>query len=230
MPSIETLWLIFVISGFTVGFGHCSGMCGPIVVALSLNLKGQSVAAPHLLYHAGRVTTYALLGGIMGAIGSFTSVTSSISTIQKGMMIFAGALIVVMGLAMTGWLPLGRIFPDHYNPRSIIVRGFRSLMRRHSMQAYFPLGLLLGLLPCGPVYTALLSAAREGMEASTLLKGAAAGMGLMLAFGLGTFPALFLIARLTSIRWIRSRQFIYRVGAVLMIIVGGYYVAKGIRY
>ena len=230
MLSIDTLWFVFFISGITVGFGHCIGMCGPIVVSLSLNLKGKSIVVPHLLYNTGRVTTYAALGGIMGTSGSFTSVASNIAALQKGAMIFAGALIMVMGLAMTGWIPLGKIFQDYYNPEGIVSRGFRSLTKRHSIITYFPLGLLLGLLPCGPVYTALISAAREGMESSTIMHGAVSGMMLMLAFGLGTIPALFLIANLTSVRWLRSRQVIYKVGAMLMIMVGFYYLVKGIRY
>ena len=40
MSSTDTLYLIFLVTGFTVGFGHCVGMCGPIVVSLSLNEKG----------------------------------------------------------------------------------------------------------------------------------------------------------------------------------------------
>jgi sulfite exporter TauE/SafE len=56
------------------------------------------------------------------------------------------------------------------------------------------------------------------------------GMGLMAAFGLGTVPALFLVAKLADLRWLKSRAIIYRLGAVLMIIVGVLFVLKGIRY
>ena len=84
MSSIDPLYLIFFSTGLTVGFGHCIGMCGPIVVSLSLNLKGQTLLVPHLLYNTGRVITYTILGGIMGATGSFTQVTAHIEGIQKG--------------------------------------------------------------------------------------------------------------------------------------------------
>jgi sulfite exporter TauE/SafE len=95
---------------------------------------------------------------------------------------------------------------------------------------YLPIGLLLGLLPCGPVYTALLAAARSGMEARTTLSGVLSGAGLMLCFGLGTIPALFLVSRLTDLRWLRHRERVYQIGAVLMIVVGVYFVWKGLRF
>jgi len=230
MSFTDTLWIVLFVSGCAVGFGHCLGMCGPIVVSLSLNLKGKGIIIPHTLYNLGRVTTYGILGGVMGATGSFTAVTSKIAAFQKGTMIIAGVLIMVMGVAMSGWLPVGKIFQDYYNPNSAITRGFRALTKKRSVWTYFPLGLLLGLLPCGPVYTALITAVRAGMESSTLSSGALTGAGLMVAFGLGTVPALFLLANLTSVSQLRSRDVIYKVGAVLMIGVGVYYVVKGIRY
>ena len=95
---------------------------------------------------------------------------------------------------------------------------------------YLPLGLLLGLLPCGPVYTALLGAARTGMEAPAIYQGVFAGMTLMIAFGLGTVPALFLVAKLADLGWLKSRDTIYRIGAVLMIIVGIIFIIKAIRF
>ena len=89
---------------------------------------------------------------------------------------------------------------------------------------------MLGLLPCGPVYTALLGAARAGMAANTIYQSIFAGMGLMAAFGIGTVPALFLVAKLADMGWLKARNFIYKFGAVLMIIVGLIFVIKAIRY
>ena len=82
MSSIEALYLTFLTTGFVVGFGHCIGMCGPIVVSFSLNLKTKGVMVPNLLYHVGRITTYAVLGGIMGATGAFTLITAGIGGLQ----------------------------------------------------------------------------------------------------------------------------------------------------
>ena len=230
MSSTETIYLILFSSGFTVGFGHCIGMCGPIVASLSLSLKGRGVIIPHLLYNTGRITTYALLGGFMGATGSFTSVTARIANLQKGVMILTGILIILMGLAMVGWIPLGSIFGDYYSPGGLLSRAFRRLSETRSTVTYYPLGMLLGLLPCGPVYTALIAAARAGMEAQSTFKGSLIGVGLMLSFGLGTVPSLLVVAKLADLGWLKRRDIIYRISSVFMVILGIYFVVKAIRY
>jgi hypothetical protein len=230
MSFIDPLYPVFLATGFAVGFGHCIGMCGPIVVSLSLNLKDKSILIPHLLYNSGRVVTYGVLGGVMGATGSFTLVAAHIAEIQKGAMIFAGILIIIMGLAMSGWISFGQVFGDSYNPGGFVSKGFRRLSQIKSPAAYFPIGLLLGLLPCGPVYTALLAAAGAGMNAAGTLEAIIKGMGVMICFGLGTVPALFLVAKLADMGWLKKREIIYRIGAVLMVAVGIYFIIKGIRY
>jgi len=230
MSFTDPLYLIFLTTGFTVGFGHCIGMCGPLVVSLSLNLKGKHLLLPHLLYNTGRVITYTVLGGIMGATGSFTLVAANIAGIQKGAMIFAGILIIFMALAMSGWIPLGKVFGDHYNPDGVISRGYRKFSQVKSTATYFPIGLLLGLLPCGPVYTALLAAAGAGMNAAGTPEGVIKGMGVMMSFGIGTIPALFLVAKLVDLGWLKKREIIYRIGTILMIFVGLYFIISGIWY
>jgi len=226
----DALYLIFFTSGVTVGFGHCIGMCGPIVVSFSLSLKGRGVLVPHLLYNTGRIITYTILGGVMGATGSFTLVAAHIAGIQKGALIFAGILVFVMGLAMGGWFPIGRVFGDYYNPHGIISRGFRKLTAEKSTAAYFPVGLLLGLLPCGPVYTALIAAAGAGVEAKSTADAVLRGMGLMLCFGVGTMPALLAVGKLAGMGWLKSRRIIYSAGAVLMMLAGAYFFVKGILW
>jgi len=230
MSSTEALSLIFLATGFSAGFGHCIGMCGPIVVSISLGLRGRGVLLSGLLYHSGRLTTYAALGGLMGMTGSFTGVTSGIAVIQKGVMIFAGVVVILMGLAMGKWIATGAIFQDYGAPKGFISKRFRRLSKSGSSLACYPLGLLLGLLPCGPVYTVLIASARRGMEAGNALEGFLNGMGLMLAFGLGTVPALLLLSKLTDFRFLRQRALIYRIGSVLMIGTGVYFVIRGIRY
>ena len=230
MLSTETIFLLYLSTGFTIGFGHCIGMCGPIMVSFSLNLKEKNILAPQLLYHLGRIITYAILGGVVAAAGSLTMITANIYTIQKGVMIITGALIMLMGLAMAGWIPLGKIFRDQSSLGGVISKGYGKLLKRQSTLVYLPLGLLFGLLPCGPVYTALLGAARAGMDAGFTHQGVLAGMGLMAAFGFGTVPALFLVAKLADLDWLKSRAVIYKVGAVLMIIAGLMFVIKAIHF
>jgi len=186
--------------------------------------------APNLLYHVGRISTYAVLGGIMGATGSFTQITTGIVGLQKGAMIFAGLIIIIMGLGMSGWIPLGQIFGDYCRPEGIITRSVRKLSGIQSTAAFLPLGLVLGLLPCGPVYTALIAAAGLGMETQNTFNAVLAGMGLMAVFGIGTVPALLMVARLSGMGWLKSRDIIYKVSSILMIGVGIYFLIKGLRY
>ena len=222
MLSTDTLALVYLATGFTVGFGHCIGMCGPIVVSFSLSLKNRNIYLPHGLYHAGRVLTYTILGGIMGATGSFTAVTAHMAGIQKGVFIFTGLLIVVMAS--------GKFFRDNYDPVGFISRGFKKMLSKATTPAFFPVGLLLGLLPCGPVYTALIGAARAGMETATPFGGILTGMGLMFVFGIGTVPALILVARLAGMKWLKKREIIYKFGAILMIFMGLAFIIKAIRF
>ena len=230
MSSTDPLYLAFLITGLTVGFGHCIGMCGPIVVSLSLNSKGSDLSLHHLLYNTGRVVTYGILGGLAGTLGSFTILASSILSLQKGALILAGILILLMGLAMGGWIPFGRLFEGGESSSRVFSKWFRRFSVGNSSIVYLPLGLLLGFLPCGPVYTALIASARAGMNAQTPFAAFFAGAGLMFAFGLGTFPSLFIVGKLTSLGWVRSKNFIYRFGSMLMALLGIYFILQGIRY
>lgn len=231
MLSTSSIYILFFTTGVTIGFGHCIGMCGPIVISLSLNLKGGPSVWPHLYYNGGRTLTYGLLGAVVGGMASFTRFAESIDGLQQGVMVTAGVIIVLMGLTMTGWIHTGVIFKAAPPVGTFITGMFKRLLqkKKHPLM-YLPLGLFLGLLPCGPVYTALLAAARSGMEADTTLGGVLSGAGLMLCFGLGTIPALFLVSRLTDMRWLRHREKVYQVGAVLMMAVGMYFIWNGLRF
>ncbi len=113
---------------------------------------------------------------------------------------------------------------------------FRRLSRSRSPLPFFPLGMVLGLLPCGPVYTALLAVTRAtmgmnhtggmGHSVSSILTGA----GLMTAFGIGTVPALLLVARLANMKWLRYRSLIYKTGAVMMIGIGILFTIRAFQY
>lgn len=230
MSSSHLLYLTLFTTGLTVGFGHCIGMCGPIVVSLSLNIKKERVFISHILYNAGRVTMYAFLGGLMGLTGSFTIVKSNIVVIQKGVMTIAGLMIIIMGIAMSGLVPFGRIFGDYYNPKGLISRGYNILSSSKSFLTTYPLGLLLGLLPCGSLYAALITSARTGMEAKSASEGFLVGMCLMLAFGLGTVPSLILVGKMADLRWLKSRAIVYKIAAVLMLIVGIKFLIKGLQH
>lgn len=205
-------------------------MCGPIVVSFSLKSKTGSGTWPHILYHAGRLTTYSLLGGIMGISGSFTMVTSRIADIQKGVLIFAGVVIIYMGMRTGGWMVTIPFFKTGFRLQMFLTRSFGRLTQSKSVMTYYPLGLLLGLMPCGPIYTVLIASARAGMEASSMQIGFLKGTVLMSAFGLGTVPALLTIGKLAGLKWFKRRALINKAGALIVVGMGIYFVVRGIRY
>jgi len=218
-------------TGLGVGFGHCIGMCGPIVLSLTMGVRNRGGTLPHLIYTIGRITTYTGLGAMAGLSGSVVDAVSSMAWLPKTAMVASGLFIVLMGISMAGWIPWavlrGRSAPIKANP---ILIGFRALSRSGSILALYGLGMLLGLLPCGPVYTALLVAAGAGMEASGPNQGCLTGLSLMAAFGLGTVPPLFLVSRVAGAGWLQARVRLYRATAILTIGVGFYFTIRGLRW
>ena len=230
MSFIDSLFAAYLLTGLTIGFGHCIGMCGPLVISFSLNLGHRDATLPHLIYHGGRILTYMALGAVMGATGSFTIIAAHIRFLQVGAMLFAGCVVVVMGLAMGQWVPQLRMFNPQCTSFGPLTRTFKKLSHSSSTVSYLPLGLMLGLLPCGPVYTALLGAARAGMAASHIWQAMFTGMALMAAFGLGTVPALFILGKAANTGWMKFREHFNKAGGVLMVMVGIYFFWTAFRY
>lgn len=211
---MENSYLALFIVGL-LGAGHCAGMCGGIVGALSLQGPqggGVSVVV-HLAYNLGRIASYVAAGLVAGALGQ---AAGDLMALQHGLYLFASLMLVALGLYLLGmtqslaWLERGgqgvwkRIQP--LTSRFLPVRGVAQAL---------PLGLLWGWLPCGLVYSAL----------TTALAAGSAGKGalLMLAFGLGTLPNLLLAGLLLA----RFRRFAQaratRVLSGLLVLGYGFY-------
>lgn len=178
-----------------LGGGHCAGMCGGIVGALSLQTpQGGTAVLVHLAYNCGRIGSYVLAGLLAGLIGQ---AAGNLLAVQQGLYLFASLMLIAMGLYLLGvtqfLAPLERGGQTLWQRIQPLTRRF--LPVRGVAQA-LPLGLLWGWLPCGLVYSAL----------TTALAAGSAGKGalLMLAFGLGTLPNLLLAGLLLS----RFRRFV----------------------
>ncbi|MEG1040190.1 MAG: sulfite exporter TauE/SafE family protein [Pseudomonas sp.] len=165
-----------------LGGGHCLGMCGGLMGALTLAIpKEQRQRRFRLLlaYNLGRICSYALAGLLLGLAG--WAVASS--PLALGMRVVAGLLLISMGLYLAGWWSgltriegLGRGLWRHIQPAA------NRLLPVSSWPRALLLGALWGWLPCGLVYSTLLWAASQGNAVDSAL--------LMLAFGLGTWPVL----------------------------------------
>jgi sulfite exporter TauE/SafE len=198
-----------------LGSAHCFGMCGGIsgLFALESGVRGLRRQLPMALtYNAGRLASYAILGFAVAALGSrFVGLSPGAAGPVR---LVAGAVIILIGLQIAfsfrtldilervGGIAWSRISP---------VAG--RLLPVTSLPRALGLGLLWGLLPCGLVYSMLLVAA-------TSLR-AVDGALIMLAFGIGTTPAMLLTglgaARLAQLMQDRRT----RLGAGLLIVMLG---------
>jgi len=165
-----------------LGGGHCLGMCGGLMGALTLAIpKEQRSQRFRLLlaYNLGRILSYAVAGLLLGLAGW----ALANSPIAVAMRVVAALLLISMGLYLAGWWSgltrierLGRGLWRHIQPVA------NRLLPVSSLPRALLLGTLWGWLPCGLVYSTLLWAASQGNAIDSAL--------LMLAFGLGTWPVL----------------------------------------
>ncbi|HUI67632.1 MAG TPA: sulfite exporter TauE/SafE family protein [Nitrospirota bacterium] len=220
---METGYFLAFTTGIFGGFGHCIGMCGPLVASYALAQASAPQPflmrmAPHLLYNSGRITTYALIGGVMGLSGSFVNITGRLAGIQNIVAIFAGVAMIFMGLSIAGIGAKTAWIEKHNLP---ILRAAQTVLAWPSTLRYYPLGLILGLLPCGLSYTIFIASAGTG--------GLFPGLLTSLLFGLGTLPALLVFGAVITSISASLRGRIYKAGGVVVMIMGIYFLFRGIR-
>jgi sulfite exporter TauE/SafE len=196
-----------------LGSAHCLGMCGGIS---GLFAAGAQVAALKtqlplaIAYNLGRVLSYAFLGTVVATIGSTT--VSAIPGLTGPVRLASGALIILVGLQVAfNWrllAPVEKIGAKIWNR---LVPHAKGLIPATTVSRAMGLGLIWGWLPCGLVYGALLLAATTAEPAS--------GGLVMIAFGLGTMPAMVLTGLSASkLSAFMSRN---RLGAGILIILLG---------
>ena len=212
MADLAPLLISALILGL-LGGGHCLGMCGGLMGALTLAIppeqRGRRLQLL-LAYNLGRILSYATAGLLFGLAG--WAVASSPAAML--LRIVAGLLLISMGLYLGGWWSgltrieaIGRGLWRHIQPVASRLLPVSSLPRA------LLLGALWGWLPCGLVYSTLLWAASQGDALDSGL--------LMLAFGLGTWPVLLATGmaaeRLTALL---RRRGVRMAGGLLVILFG----------
>lgn len=214
-----TYYLVIFAAGFAGSF-HCVGMCGGFACALGRDPRGGAATVErHLLYNVGRLTTYCFLGGIAGALGQALSTSHGMAVpllagpldaAQRILAIVAGLLMIAMALQLFG------LFHGFHRAAigfggSTLAMSLRSLLATRSRAAPIALGVFNGFLPCPLVYA---FAAQAGSTAAPL-----SGVLVMLAFGLGTFPAMLMmggIGRVLAPAW-RQRGVWLAGGCILLL-------------
>ena len=179
---IEFSLLAALLAGLLGGV-HCVGMCGGIVAAFSFRADGS--APPfrlHLAYNLGRIASYTLFGALAGALGASLKLTGFVP-IQTLLYVLAQVVMILLGLYLAGFNQWVLIFERAGGSVWRRVKPlFQKLLPVKSLPQAVLAGMAWGWLPCGLVYSVLVSALAAGSATS--------GAALMLAFGLGTLPNL----------------------------------------
>jgi len=196
-----------------LGSAHCFGMCAGIsgLFAVNANVVSLKTQIPRAVaYNVGRVLSYAFLGVTVAVLGK--TVVSGIPEIVAPVRFASGALIILVGLQLAfGWRILAPLESAGAKLWNRIAPAAKGLVPVETTTQALGLGLIWGWLPCGLVYSVLLLAATTAEPAS--------GGLVMIAFGLGTMPAMIA----TGISASKLAQFMSgkRLGAGLLIIVLG---------
>lgn len=209
-------------TGLVGGFGHCIGMCGPFVAAYTIHREKDITDGllpsllSHFLFNIGRIFTYTFIGAMMGLSGSFVNSTAQIAGIQNIASIIAGLIMILIGFSMLG-IARAILFFEKYN--SLLLRAIQYVLKDTSRPRYFPLGLLIGLLPCGLSYSIFIASAGT----ANLFQG----MLISLFFGIGTSLSLILFGYIFNLIGKKLRGHLSIASGILLIIMGFHFIIKG---
>ncbi len=203
--------------GFASGF-HCIGMCGPIALSMGLT-KSQATNfyLQNLTYQFGRITTYALLGGILGIVGQ----GFSMGGFQQVLTIVAGVLLIVMALFSFGGKDFASKIPFLSKFLYQVKINLGKFLQKADYRSRFTTGILNGFLPCGMVYMALTASLAAG--------GVAQGAAFMALFGLGTLPFMFAVVFAGNLMTAAFRTQVLRVIPIVMILLGCLFILRGME-
>lgn len=194
IPSIDskiTYGMLFI-TGLLTSI-HCISMCGAINLIAIIDNKTKNYKRP-ILYNLGRLTSYTIMGGIVGLIGSALSINESINGI---IIIIASILMFLMSLKMLG------IF-DFKLP-------FSKIRIKRKTRNPFVIGLFNGIMPCGPLQSMQIYALSTG----SFFKGALS----MFLFCLGTIPLMLSVGLIYNLIKGKEKILINKVASILILIL-----------
>lgn len=207
-----------LLSAFILGFGgsiHCLAMCGPLVMYMKFGKQNAFKTYLNMLvYHAGRILVYAILGGIAGWMGWAVS----LGKYHQWLSIVMGGIILFLGIiSFTGKIKLPGLGTKWFS------RGMKSLKKLPKTLSLFFMGAMNGLLPCGLVYVAI--------GASVVMASPLQAAMFMVLFGLGTTPLLIgipVFQRMFSTQYQKARWMRWNWKGILAIIAGLLLIVRGL--
>ena len=205
--SIMAVFFVGLLGGV-----HCLGMCGSIVGIITAQLpKNGSRWQFHLAYNSGRIASYTLAGALVGAIGQAGLLLRDVVPVQHLLFALSSLMLVALGLYVAG---IGNMVRRIEQVGSTLWQHIQPLTRRlfpiSTPTRALMLGMLWGWLPCGLVYSVLVTALASGNVRS--------GSLVMLAFGLGTLPNLLIMGFFWERcrRWVQSPKIRFAAGLIVM--------------
>jgi sulfite exporter TauE/SafE len=205
--------LVFVI-GLVASISTCMAVTGGLLVAVaakyneaSASLTSSQRMKPLVYFNAGRVVSYTLLGGAIGALGSALTLSPQINGILT---IAASAVMILLGLQMLKLLPsLTRFIPTM--PKALSHR-IHDFAEQETKGGAFALGAATFFLPCG--FT-------QALQLYVLAKGSfATGALTMLAFSVGTLPALMSLSAASSFATGAFQKRFLKIAGVAVVVLG----------
>ncbi|PKF50443.1 sulfite exporter TauE/SafE family protein [Enterovibrio nigricans] len=206
------------IAAFTIGLlgaGHCLGMCGGVAAAVSFGTPQNTSKLPYLLYYNfGRLFSYGIIGAIAGGLVSGIVDVTSFSQGLLWLRFVAAIMLILLALYIGRFWnglsyveKLGQHIWKHISPLAS-----KLLPLRYAISA-LPFGMVWGWLPCGLVYSALSWAAVAG--------NATHGLLIMIAFGLGTLPAMLLVGSAAeSMKGLLNNLIFRRFSSLILLMYG----------
>ncbi len=207
------MWWISAFLVGLIGSFHCVGMCGPLVLALPTTETGFIFG--RILYTTGRLLTYAALGILAGSFGHVLAT----SGLQRVVSISAGVVVLIM--AVWPWIIKNHVVTQTglYRFTGALKSMLRGFYGQQSRMTLFLIGAVNGLLPCGFVYLAIVSASTS----PRIMEGAL----YMLLFGLGTVPMMFLLSFIRTWAGPKTRTRIAYLTPYISIVVAAILIYRG---
>ena len=166
------------IIGLIASVSSCLAIVGGLVLSLSAQVSQDNVSdtKTFVLFHTGRLVSFAVLGGVLGAVGSAIGINFTFTAILG---LLASAVMLLLGLNLVGVFAKNKI---------ALPSGIFNFFRRIEHKTFTPLIIGFGtfFLPCGFTQSMQVSALGSGSFISGLL--------IMLAFAIGTVPMLVLLS------------------------------------
>ncbi|MDY0090237.1 MAG: sulfite exporter TauE/SafE family protein [Flavobacteriaceae bacterium] len=209
---LYTALLFGIISSF-----HCVGMCGPIALVLPVDRSNNTRKVIQImLYHIGRLTSYAMLGLFFGLLGKGLHLAG----LQQQLSIIIGVLMILLVLIPEKKMAQYNFSKPVFRLISKVKSHMGTQLKRKTPDALFTIGLLNGFLPCGMVYAALFGAI--AMQNEVL------GVLYMILFGIGTIPMMSAVVYVSGFLTIPVRNKIQKIIPVVVILLGCLFIMRGL--